>query len=239
MARIYLSPPHMSPLERDLLLDAFDSNWIAPIGPHVDAFERQLADYVGVSDAAALSSGTAGLHLALILLDVRPGDIVAVSDLTFSASANVVRYVGATPVFIDSDLQTWNMDPDVLADALTTMSRRGRLPKACIVVDLYGQCADYDRLLKVCAQYDVPVIQDASEALGATFRDVPAGGQGEIGIFSFNGNKIITTSGGGALVSKRPELVEREAGHNRRPPAGCSSGSCTRSSCARNAAPDL
>jgi dTDP-4-amino-4,6-dideoxygalactose transaminase len=201
MARIFLSPPHMGPDERALLLEAFDSNWIAPLGPHVDAFERELAQRVGVRDAAALSSGTAALHLALIALGVGPGDEVIVSDLTFAASVNVVRYLGATPVLVDADLATWTMDPELLREALADRIRRGRRPKAAIVVDLYGQCADYDRIGQACAEHGVPVIQDASESLGATYKGSAAGRQGAMGVFSFNGNKIITTSGGGMLVS--------------------------------------
>jgi len=197
----------MGPDERALLLDAFDSNWIAPLGPHVDAFEKELAALVQVEAAAALSSGTAALHLALILLGVGAGDEVVVSDLTFAASANVVRYVGATPVFVDADTSTWTMDPDLLAEALADRKRRGRMPKAVIAVDLYGQCADYDRLAAVCAPHGVPIIQDASESLGATYRDRPAGGQGVMAAFSFNGNKILTTSGGGMLVSSRAPWI--------------------------------
>jgi len=207
MGKIYLSPPHMSTRERELLLNAFDSNWIAPLGPHVDAFERELAEVVNVRDAAALSSGTAALHLALVLLGVGPGDDVIVSNLTFVASANVVKYVGATPIFVGSDDATWTMDPDLLEEALANRASANRLPKAAIVVDLYGQCADYDRILTICARYEVPVVQDASESLGATYRGRPAGAQGLLGVFSFNGNKIITTSGGGMLVSDRDDLT--------------------------------
>src|ERR1041384_7908514 len=169
MSRIYLSPPHMGSEERALLLDAFDSNWIAPLGPHVDAFEREMADKIGVAAAAALSSGTAALHLALVLLGVGRDDEVIVSDLTFVASANVVRYVGAQPVFVDADRATWNMDPNLLEEALADRAKRGRVVKAVIAVDLYGQCADYDRLKSICDKYDVPIIQDASESLGATY----------------------------------------------------------------------
>ena len=189
------------------MLDAFDSNWIAPLGPHVDAFERELAAAVGARAAAALSSGTAALHLALILLGVGQDDEVIVSDLTFAASANVVRYLGARPVFVDADRASWNMDPDLLAEALADRVRRGRRPKAVIAVDLYGQCADYDRILAACAPYDVPVVQDASESLGATYRGRPAGTQGLLAAFSFNGNKILTTSGGGMLVSARTDWI--------------------------------
>ena len=199
----------MSDQERARLLDAFDSNWIAPLGPEVDAFERELAKRVGVHDAAALNSGTAALHLALILLEVGAGDEVWTSTLTFAATANAIRYVGATPVFIDSERETWNMDPELLREALRDASKRSALPKALIVVDLYGQCANYDSILEACGEYGVPVVEDAAEALGATYRGKPAGSFGAIGVLSFNGNKIMTTSGGGALLSDDAALVER------------------------------
>jgi dTDP-4-amino-4,6-dideoxygalactose transaminase len=207
--RIFLSPPHMGSDERDLLLGAFDSNWIAPLGPHVDAFERDLCETVGVPHAAALSSGTAALHLALLMLGVGPGDEVLVSAFTFAASANVVAYLGATPIFIDSDTVSWNMDPALLEEELAACAKRGRLPKAAIVVDLYGQCADYDPILAACARYEVPVVEDAAEALGASYKGKPAGSFGAMAVFSFNGNKIITTSGGGMLVSEEAALVDR------------------------------
>ena len=195
--------------ERSLLLDAFDSNWIAPLGPHVDAFEGELAAIVGATHACALSSGTAALHLSLVMLGVEPGDEVFLSTLTFAATANAVRYVGATPVFIDSDRATWTMDPDLLAAALEDANRRSKIPKAIITVDLYGQSANYERILPLSETYGVPVIQDAAEALGATYRGRPVGTQGILSVFSFNGNKIITTSGGGMLVSHRQDLIER------------------------------
>lgn len=207
--RIYLSPPDMSAVEREYLIAAFDSNWIAPLGPEVDAFERELAARTGVSAAAALSSGTAALHLALVLLDVGAGDEVWTSTLTFVATANAIRYVGATPVFIDSERASWNMDPALLREALQDAAVRNSLPKAVVSVDLYGQCADYDAILAACEEHGIPVIEDAAEALGATYRDRPAGSFGAIGVLSFNGNKIITTSGGGALVSEDAALVER------------------------------
>ncbi len=207
--RIYLSPPHMGLAERELLLDAFDSNWIAPLGPHVDQFERELAGKVGLPHCAALSSGTAALHLALKMLEVGRGDDVFVSSFTFSATANAITYVGARPVFIDSDRRTWNMDPGLLEDALIAASKKGRLPRAVVVVDLYGQCADYEPILAVCERYGVPVIEDAAEALGATYRGSNAGTFGLISVFSFNGNKIITTSGGGALLSHEAAYVEK------------------------------
>jgi pyridoxal phosphate-dependent aminotransferase EpsN len=199
----------MSGRERELLLEAFDSNWIAPLGPHVDALEREFAKQIGVADAAALASGTAALQLALLILGVGPGDEVLTSTFTFAATANVVRYVGAEPVFLDSERATWNMDPSLLAEELTKRARANRLPKAVLVVDLFGQCADYDPILKVCNRYGVPVIEDAAESLGATYRGRAAGTFGLIGCFSFNGNKIITASGGGMLVSDRTELCRR------------------------------
>ena len=200
MARLYLSPPHVGPEERELLLDAFDSNWIAPLGPHVNAFEDEFAGVVGVPAAAALSSGTAALHLALVQLGVGAGDDVLTCTLTFAATANAVTYVGARPCLLDCSLDTWTLDPDLLEEELEARSKRGRLPKAVITVDLYGQCADYARIVPLCQKYDVPIVQDAAEALGATGNDKAAGAHGQIGVFSFNGNKIITTSGGGMLV---------------------------------------
>jgi dTDP-4-amino-4,6-dideoxygalactose transaminase len=207
--RVFLSPPDVGPNERALLLDAFDSNWIAPLGPHVDAFEREVAAYAGVDHAAALSSGTAGLHLALQILGVGPGDEVLTSTLTFAATANAIRYVGASPVFIDSEAATWNMDPALLEEELTRLAAAGRLPKAVLVVDLYGQCADYAPIAEVCARFSVPIVEDAAEALGATYAGKPAGSFGVMGVFSFNGNKIITTSGGGMLVSNNATWIAR------------------------------
>jgi dTDP-4-amino-4,6-dideoxygalactose transaminase len=208
--RIYLSPPHMGPDERKLLLDAFDSNWIAPLGPHVEAFEHELAARAAVPHAAALSSGTAALHLALQLVGVGRGDDVIVSSLTFAATANPVTYLGARPAFIDSETKTWNLDPDLLEEELEARRREGRpMPKAVVVVDLYGQCANYTRLEPLCARYGVPLIEDAAEALGATWNGKPAGGFGVLGVFSFNGNKIITTSGGGMLVGSDKGLIDK------------------------------
>ena len=199
----------MSPEERTLLLEAFDSNWIAPLGPQVDAFEREFAEKLGLGQSAALSSGTAALHLSLLLLGVGAGDEVVTSTLTFAATANAITYTGATPVFIDSEPATWNMDPDLLEQELRAGARRGKRPKAVVVVDLYGQCADYQRILQVCRRYEVPLIEDAAEALGATYAGQAAGTFGAIGCFSFNGNKIITTSGGGMLVSDNPQYVQQ------------------------------
>lgn len=199
--RIFLSPPDVGPEERALLLDAFDSNWIAPLGPHVDAFEREIASYVGVEHAVALSSGTAALHLALLEVGVRPGDEVLCSTLTFIATANAIRYVGARPVFVDASADDWNLDPELVHDELRTAARDGRRIGAVVAVDLYGRCCDYDQLEDICRDAGVPLIEDAAEALGATYRGRAAGTFGAMGVFSFNGNKILTTSGGGMLVT--------------------------------------
>lgn len=207
--RIYLSPPHMTGREMTYIQDAFDSNWIAPLGPHVDAFEKEVAAYAGVKGALALSSGTAAMHLGLKLLDVGPGDVVFCSSLTFSASANPILYQGATPVFIDADRETWNMSPKALRRAFEDADRNGRLPKAVVVVDLYGQSADYDPILELCDSYGVPMLEDAAEALGATYKGKKCGTLGKLGVFSYNGNKIITTSGGGMLVSDDLALLAK------------------------------
>jgi dTDP-4-amino-4,6-dideoxygalactose transaminase len=201
MTRIYLSPPHVFGNERALVTDVFDSNWIAPLGPHVTAFETEMCAKLGAGHACALSSGTAGLHLALLMLGVGKGEDVFCSTLTFSASANAITYVGARPVFVDCDRSSWNMDPALLAQGLEDANKAGKLPKAVIVVDLYGQCADHDPILAACARFGVPVIEDAAEALGATYKGRSAGTFGEMAILSFNGNKIITTAGGGMLLS--------------------------------------
>ena len=211
MARIYLSPPDVGPRERERLLQAFDSGWIAPVGPDVDAFERELAACLvdGEYHAVAVSSGTAALHLALRLAGVGPGDEVLVSDLTFVASVNPIAYMGATPVFIDSVAGSWNLDPDLVDEELAACARRGKLPAAVVAVDIYGQCADHDRLRSACARHGVPLIEDAAEALGATYRGRNAGTLGDIGVLSFNGNKIITTSSGGALLTRSQTFAER------------------------------
>ena len=199
----------MSTAERAYLLGAFDSNWIAPVGPDLKAFEDALADVTNRNHVAALSSGTAGLHLALLLAGVTQGDAVLVSTFTFVATANAVLQCGATPVFVDSSATDWNIDPDLVGQELAERASRGRLPAAIVAVDLYGQCADYDRLEPICAEYDVPLIADSAESLGASRAGRAAGSRGLLATLSFNGNKIITTGGGGALVADDPALIDR------------------------------
>ncbi len=208
MGRIYLSVPHMGDHEEAYVREAFASNWLSSVGPQLDAFERAFADRMG-RPAVAVGSGTAAIHLGLRLLGVGPGDEVLVSDFTFVASVNPIRYLGATPVFIDSDPRTWMMSPARLAEALADRARSGRRPRAVVVVHLYGQCADLDPILELCRAHGVPVLEDAAEALGATYRGRPAGSFGAISAFSFNGNKIITTTGGGMLASPRADWVEK------------------------------
>lgn len=207
--KIYLSSPHMSGHEQKYIKDAFDSNWIAPLGPNIDEFERELASFVGVKGGAAVSSGTAAIHLALRLLNVQEGDTVFCSSFTFVASANPIVYLGAEPVFIDSEPETWNMSPQALALALHDADKAGKLPKAVILVHLYGQSAKLDEILSLCNRYDIPIIEDAAESLGSTYKGKASGTFGRFGIYSFNGNKIITTSGGGMLVSNDVEALER------------------------------
>jgi dTDP-4-amino-4,6-dideoxygalactose transaminase len=206
---ILLSTPHMGDREHQFVTEAFETNWIAPIGPHVNAFEQEFCEVVGSSHAAAVSSGTAALHLALKLVGVGVGDEVFCSTLTFSASANPIAYLGAKPVFIDSDRVSWNMDPELLRAALAQRAKVGKLPKAVVLVHLYGQSADIDPILAACQEYGVPMIEDAAEALGATYKGRSPGTFGNIGIFSFNGNKIITTSGGGMLVSEDANITAK------------------------------
>jgi dTDP-4-amino-4,6-dideoxygalactose transaminase len=207
--KILLSTPHMGSWEREFVDEAFKTNWIAPLGPNVDAFEREVADYVGINHAAALSSGTAAIHLALIMLDVGPGDIVFCSTLTFAASANPIAYQGAEPVFIDSEPESWNMSPIALEKAFDHAVTSGKKPKAVIVVNLYGQSADMDPIQRICERYGVPIVEDAAESLGAKYKGKASGTFGIMGIYSFNGNKIITTSGGGMLVSNNEEFIKQ------------------------------
>lgn len=206
--QIHLSEPHLGDFELNYVSEAFSTNWIAPLGPNVDAFENSIAEYVGVKYAAALSSGTAAIHLALRILGVTYGDIVFCSTFTFIASANPILYQGATPVFIDSEPFTWNMSPAALKRAFKDSIAQGRLPKAVIVVSLYGQSADMDPLIEICQSYGIPIIEDAAESLGSTYKGRFSGSLGDIGIYSFNGNKIITTSGGGMLVSNNKSWID-------------------------------
>ncbi len=207
--RIYLSPPHIGGEEIEFVRKAFDSNYIAPLGPQVDAFEKEFCEKIGARRGVALNCGTAALHLALHVAGVGPGDDVLTSTLTFIGSASPIAYLGARPVFLDCDRATWNMDSDLLVGELRKRAERGRLPKAVVLVHLYGQCADIDAILEACNLYGVTLIEDAAEALGATYQGRHAGTFGKTGIYSFNGNKIITTSGGGMLVSKDEDLVEK------------------------------
>ena len=199
----------MSGNEQKYIHEAFETNWIAPLGPNVDAFEKEIAHYVGASDAVAVSSGTAAIHLALSLLGVGKGDRVFCSTLTFIASANPIIYQGAEPVFIDSEPETWNMSPQALEKAFHDAKSEGKLPKAVIIVNLYGQSAKMDELLSLCHHYKVPVIEDAAESLGAHYKGKASGTFGEFGVYSFNGNKIITTSGGGMLISNDVEALKK------------------------------
>ncbi|MGI9318266.1 MAG: DegT/DnrJ/EryC1/StrS family aminotransferase [bacterium] len=208
-SQILLSTPHMGDSEMEFVTQAFESNWIAPLGPNVDAFEQEIAERVGIGHAAAVSSGTAAIHLSLVLLGVTAADTVFCSTLTFVASANPILYQGARPVFIDSEPDSWNMSPPALERALLDAEAAGSLPRAVIVVNLYGQSADYGPIVSLCDRFDVPIIEDAAESLGATYRERASGTLGKIGVYSFNGNKIITTSGGGMIVSDDQELMER------------------------------
>ena len=205
--RLYLSPPHIGPDELRLVEEAFETNWVAPTGPHVDAFEAEFAEAVEAEHAVAVSSGTAALHLAVRLCGVGRGDEVLVSTLTFCASVNPILYEGGIPVFVDSERMSWNLDPNLLEDVLRRKAATGRVPKALVLVHLYGQTADLDPIVSLCEQYGVTLIEDAAEALGARYRDRPPGSFGRAGIFSFNGNKIITTSGGGMLVTPDADLA--------------------------------
>lgn len=199
----------MGDLEMKYINEAFMTNWIAPLGPNVEAFEQEVADVVGVSHAHALASGTAAIHLALRVLNINAGDKVFCSTLTFVGSVNPILYQGAEPVFIDSDRETWNMSPAALERAFNEAQKEGNLPKAVIVVNLYGQSADMDKILPICNRFNVPVIEDAAESLGATYKNKHSGTLGRFGIFSFNGNKIISTSGGGMLVSDDTEGITK------------------------------
>ena len=207
--RIFLSPPHMGGEEQEFVRQAFESNYIAPLGEHVDGFEQELCRATGAAHAAALSSGTAAIHLALVILGVKQGDPVLCQSFTFAGSVNPVMYLGAQPILIDSELETWNMDPVLLKKAVQDCLVQGKKPKAIIAVHLYGMPAKMQEIMAISREFDIPVIEDAAEALGSSLDGKPCGSLGHIGILSFNGNKIITTSGGGALLSDDPELVEK------------------------------
>jgi len=207
--KIWLSSPHMGGAEQEYVKSAFDTNWIAPLGPNVDNFETDLATYTGSRFAAALSSGTSALHLALIMLGIGPGDEVICQSMTFSATANPIVYLGATPVFIDSERETWNMCPILLREAIIDRLAKGKKPKAIIPVHLYGMPAQMDQIMAIANEFEIPVIEDAAEALGSTIRGKSMGTFGDMGVLSFNGNKIITTSGGGALLSNNEEYVTK------------------------------
>lgn len=207
--KIWLSSPHIGKKEIEFVKDAFDTNWIAPLGPHVDQFENDLSDYIGAKYTAVLSSGTAAIHLALILLDVKSGDEVICQSFTFSASANPIIYQGATPIFIDSEEETWNIDPNLLELAINDRMKNGKKPKAIIPVHLYGMPAKMDELIAISNKYEIPIIEDAAEAIGSEYKNKKAGSLGMLGVLSFNGNKIITTSAGGALLSNNKDYIEK------------------------------
>lgn len=207
--RIYLSSPHMGGDEIKYIQEAFDTNWISPVGPNIAGFEQDIVQYTGTGHAAALSTGTAAIHLALIMLGVERDDEVICSSFTFAGSCNPIMYVGARPVFIDSERDTWNMDPHLLEEAIKDRIAKGKKPKAIILVHLYGMPAKLDELMAIANNYEIPVIEDAAEALGSSYHGQALGTFGEIGVYSFNGNKIITTSGGGALVSHNEKYVKQ------------------------------
>lgn len=207
--KIWLSSPHMGGNEQKFVNDAFDTNWIAPLGPHVNGFEDDIVAFTGAKHAAALSAGTAAIHLALVMLGVKAGDEVICQSMTFSASANPIAYQGAVPVFVDSERDTWNMDPEKLKEAIKERFAAGKKPKVIIPVHLYGMPAKMDEIMQIAKDYDIPVIEDAAEALGSTLDGQAMGTFGDLGILSFNGNKIITTSGGGALISDNEEYIKK------------------------------
>ncbi len=206
--RIFLSPPHMGNAELDLVKEVFNSNFIAPVGPMIGAFEKAMADYVGIQHTLAVSSGTAAMHLIVRHLGVQPGDVVLASTLTFIGSVSPVLFEGGTLLFIDSEPESWNMDPDCLSEGIKECQRRGKKIKAVIATDLYGQCVDLDRIKELCEEQRIPVIVDSAESLGAEYKGRPAGNGSYASIYSFNGNKIITTSGGGLLASEDKELID-------------------------------
>ena len=207
--KIFLSSPHMGGMEREFINEAFDTNWIAPLGPNVDMFEKEISDYVGSKAATALVSGTSAIHMALKLIGIEKEDLVFCSSLTFAASCNPIIYENGEPVFIDSEPETFNMSPVALKNAFEYYDKLGKRPKAVIVVHLYGQSAEMDKIMELCNEYNVPVIEDAAESLGATYKGIQTGTIGRYGIYSFNGNKIITSSGGGMLVTNSEESAQK------------------------------
>ncbi len=208
-SKIWLSSPHMGGNEMKYVQEAYDTNWVAPLGPNVNNFEKELADKLGIASVAALSSGTAAIHLALIILGIKRGDEVICSSFTFSASANPIMYQGATPIFIDSEPESWNMDPELLETAIKDRILKGNKPKAIILVHLYGMPAKIREISEIAQYYEIPIIEDAAEALGSQYQNIKCGTFGALGILSFNGNKIITTSGGGALISENTAYIEK------------------------------
>lgn len=208
-SKIWLSSPHMGGNEMKYVQEAYNTNWVAPLGPNVNNFEKELADKLGVASVAALSSGTAAIHLALIILGIKRGDEVICSSFTFSASANPIMYQGATPIFIDSEKDSWNMDPELLKAAIKDRILKGNKPKAIILVHLYGMPAKIHEISEIANHYEIPVIEDAAEALGSRYQNRNCGVFGALGVLSFNGNKIITTSGGGALISENTSFIEK------------------------------
>jgi dTDP-4-amino-4,6-dideoxygalactose transaminase len=209
MTRIWLSSPDVGPLEREALLAAFDSGWIAPAGPDITGFESDMCEFVGWPGAVAVSSGTSALHLALLNAGIERGDVVLASTFTFVATVNAITYCGAEPVLIDASKDTWNLSPELLRAAVERSLKSGKHPKAVVMVDLYGQCADADAIRSICHEYEIVLIEDAAEALGSAYKGRPAGTLGDIGVFSFNGNKIITTSGGGMVVTPNLEIAQQ------------------------------
>jgi len=207
--KIWLSPPHISHNEQKYVNEAFSKNWIAPVGPHLNLFEKEISNISNNYSVAALASGTAAIHLALILLGVKQNDIVICSSFTFSASVNPIIYQNAKPIFVDSEAETWNMDPILLDKAIKACINKGKKPKAIILVHLYGYPAKLNEIMEISNRYNIPIIEDAAEAIGSKYHDQPIGTFGEIGIFSFNGNKIITTSSGGAIISKNKNYIEK------------------------------
>jgi dTDP-4-amino-4,6-dideoxygalactose transaminase len=207
--KIWLSPPHLSDKEKLYVLEAIDSGWITSLGPQINSFEEHIRKFTGASNAISVSTGTAGLHLALLSLGIKPEDRIACSSLTFAATANAIKYIGANPVFIDSELDTWNMDPQLLKESIEDSIKNENPIKAIILVHIFGMPAKIDQIFEIANHYDIPVIEDAAESLGSKFDSIPTGRFGKIGVFSFNGNKIITTSGGGAMISENADLINQ------------------------------